>query len=122
MFSYKIVYIIKPPFVKHIMLLLPCGNVIHNAPKKGIVKEPFEVARGSRKAHLHKTISTHMSAWDLEMYAGQLSGMRGYDYNDYNCEHFLAELLGKPIKSEQKALLLFTGLSILAVLMMARRA
>lgn len=101
MFGFKIIYVVKPPFIQHEMLLLPSGDVIHNAPIKNIKIESLEIARGGREVHYKETVWLDLSEYELRMRAQQLSQRKRYNIVSYNCQRFLEDLTGQKTKNNQ---------------------
>lgn len=101
MYAYQIIYVFKSGFIKHLMLRLPSGMVIHNAPFKNIKVEPLEAAASGRNVHIKKAIWLPYSEQDLVMKASQLAQKKSYVGLGYNCHDFLEELTGVKIEDNQ---------------------
>jgi len=119
MYRYEIIYVYKTPLIKHKMLLLPSGWVIHNYPIKGIQIEPLNAAVKGREVFHDSYINSNMSVNELCRKAKEMSLNRKY-WLKYNCEHFLNELFGKPIQSKQLCFALTASIAAISLLALVR--
>ena len=121
MYRYEIIYVYKSPFVKHKMLRVNSSTVVHNYPIKGIQIEHINSAKGGRDVFHSSYFHSELSPEQLIQKARLMSKNRKY-WLKYNCEHFLNELLGKPIESPQLRAAVFTGIAAVCLLAFARSA
>lgn len=121
MYRYEIIYVYKSPFVKHKMLRVNFNTVVHNYPMKGIQIDHLNSAKSGRDVFHDSYCHSELSPEQLIQKARLMSKNRKY-WLKYNCEHFLNELLGKPIESPQLRAAMFTGIAAVCLFAFARSA
>ena len=109
MYQYEVLYVSKLPFIKHEILILPSGRATHNHPDSDVTVESAKKAIGDRKIVDRKFIHSRLSERELIARAHALSESRNYGIK-YNCEDYIAELLGRHPKSKQRDKWLVLGL------------
>lgn len=97
MYEYEVLYVSKLPFIKHEILIFPSGIATHNHPHSHVTVESVNQAVGDRKIVSRKFIQSRLSEGEIITRAHALARVRKYRVN-YNCEDYVAELLGRDPK------------------------
>jgi len=101
MYHYEVLYVSKLPLISHEVLVLPSGRATHNHPDKQVIVESVDEAIGSRRIVGRKIVNSHLNESQIIARARTLASSRRYNIG-YNCEDYIAELLGKPPTSKQR--------------------